>query len=77
MIQCVESRDEKNPYCSRVCCAEAVKNALEIKRRVPQAKVIIVGRDIRTNGLREIFFGKRSNRACGLSGKPEGLRRRS
>ena len=58
MIQCVESRDEKNPYCSRVCCAEAVKNALEIKRRLPQAKVVIVGRDMRTNGFREIFFQK-------------------
>ncbi len=58
MIQCVESRDEKNPYCSRVCCAEAVKNALEIKRRLPQAKVIIVGRDMRTSGFRELFFQK-------------------
>ncbi len=27
MIQCVGSRNEEHPYCSRVCCAEAIKNA--------------------------------------------------
>jgi heterodisulfide reductase subunit A-like polyferredoxin len=56
MIQCVESRDEKNPYCSRVCCAEAVKNALEIKRRLPLSSVVILGRDMRTYGFREVFY---------------------
>ena len=58
MIQCVESRDDKNAYCSRVCCSEAVKNALEIKRRLPEANVVILGRDIRTYGFRELFFQK-------------------
>ena len=56
MIQCVESRDEKNPYCSRVCCAEAIKNALEIKRCLPQAEIVILGRDMRTLGFRELFY---------------------
>ncbi len=56
MIQCVESRNDKNPYCSRVCCSEAVKNALEIKRRLPQARVAVLGRDIRTYGFRELQF---------------------
>ncbi|MCK5427958.1 MAG: FAD-dependent oxidoreductase, partial [Anaerolineales bacterium] len=28
MIQCVGSRDEKHPYCSRLCCNQAVKNAI-------------------------------------------------
>ena len=27
MIQCVEQRNEERPYCSRVCCTSAVKNA--------------------------------------------------
>ena len=58
MIQCVESRDENNPYCSRVCCAEAIKNALELKRRLPQSDITIVARDIRTAGFRETFFRK-------------------
>jgi heterodisulfide reductase subunit A len=52
----VESRDENNPYCSRVCCSEARKNALRIKRRVPGAAVSILNRDIRTYGLRDDFF---------------------
>jgi heterodisulfide reductase subunit A len=58
MIQCVESRDEENPYCSRVCCSEAVKNALELKRRLPEANVVVLGRDVRTYGFRELFFQK-------------------
>ncbi len=56
MIQCVESRNEEHAYCSRVCCSEAVKNALQMKRRLPGANVAILGRDIRTYGFRELFF---------------------
>jgi heterodisulfide reductase subunit A len=56
MIQCVESRNDQNPHCSRVCCSEAVKNALEIKRRLPWAKVLVLGRDVRTYGFRELFY---------------------
>jgi heterodisulfide reductase subunit A-like polyferredoxin len=58
MIQCVESRNDQNPYCSRVCCSEAVKNAIEIKRRLPGARVAILGRDIRTYGFRELHYQK-------------------
>ena len=58
MIQCVESRNDEHPYCSRVCCSEAVKNALEIKRRIPGANVVVLGRDIRTYGFRELYFQK-------------------
>jgi heterodisulfide reductase subunit A-like polyferredoxin len=58
MIQCVESRNEENPYCSRVCCSEAIKNALEIKRRLPRSRIVILGRDIRTYGFRELYFQK-------------------
>jgi heterodisulfide reductase subunit A len=56
MIQCVESRNDKHPYCSRICCSEAVRNALEIKRRLPRAQVAILGRDIRTYGFRETYY---------------------
>jgi heterodisulfide reductase subunit A-like polyferredoxin len=58
MIQCVESRDKRNPYCSRVCCSEAIKNALAIKRLQPQSDVIILARDIRTYGFREAYLQK-------------------
>ena len=31
MINCVGSRDDERPYCSRICCTQAIKNALSIK----------------------------------------------
>jgi len=56
MIQCVGSRDEERPYCSKVCCTEAVKNALALKRLSPSADVYLLYRDIRTYGLREDLY---------------------
>jgi len=53
MIQCVGSREPEHPYCSRVCCATAIKNAILIKRRRPLAEVVILYRDIRTYGFQE------------------------
>lgn len=58
MIQCVGSRDDERPYCSRVCCSEAVKNAIKIKEINPRAKVFILYRDIRTYGFRESYYSK-------------------
>jgi heterodisulfide reductase subunit A len=56
MIQCVGSRDEEHPYCSRVCCTEAIKNALAIKERSPETDVYILYRDIRTFGFKERYY---------------------
>jgi heterodisulfide reductase subunit A-like polyferredoxin len=56
MIQCVGSRDEAHPYCSRVCCSEALKNALALKQRDPQAQVTILYRDLRSYGFRERLY---------------------
>ena len=58
MIQCVGSRDKERPYCSRVCCTEAVKNALKIKQQNPEANVYVLYRDIRTYGFRESYYSK-------------------
>jgi len=58
MIQCVGSRDEEHPYCSRVCCSHAVKNALRLKDLNPQAQVIVLYRDVRTYGHYETFYQK-------------------
>jgi heterodisulfide reductase subunit A len=58
MIQCVGSRDEKHPYCSRICCQEAVKNALLIKEKNPENHVYILYRDIRTYGFNEAYYTK-------------------
>jgi len=56
MIQCVGSRDEQHPYCSRICCTEAIKNALVIKESNPEAEVYILYRDIRTFGFKERYY---------------------
>ncbi len=56
MIQCVGSRNETNENCSRICCQNAVKNALAIKRQNPEAMVYVLYRDIRTYGLMEDYF---------------------
>jgi heterodisulfide reductase subunit A len=58
VIQCVGSRNEERPYCSRICCSVAVKNALEIKKINPDANIFILYRDIRTYGLKEKYYYK-------------------
>jgi heterodisulfide reductase subunit A len=56
MIQCVGSREEPFNYCSRICCQDAIKNAIEIKSKTPAAQVTIFYRDLRTYGLREKYY---------------------
>jgi heterodisulfide reductase subunit A len=58
MIQCVGSRDEERPYCSRICCSVAVKNALKIKEISSDTNVYILYRDVRTYGFREGYYSK-------------------
>jgi heterodisulfide reductase subunit A len=56
MIQCVGSRCEERPYCSRICCSEAVKNALKLKELNPDINVYILYRDLRTYGYAEDYY---------------------
>lgn len=56
MIQCVGSRDEEHPYCSRVCCGHAVKNALKLKEQNPHVNVFVLYRDVRTYGFYETYY---------------------
>jgi heterodisulfide reductase subunit A len=58
MIQCAGSRDDEHPYCSRICCSMAVKNALTLKAQSPETDVFVLYRDIRTYGFREIYYKK-------------------
>ncbi len=53
MIQCVGCRNAERNYCSRVCCSQAVKNALALKRQKPERDVYVLFRDMRTYGYRE------------------------
>ncbi len=51
-VHCVGSRDEKagNRYCSKVCCATAVKQACEAKEAFPDAEVFCFYMDLRMFG---------------------------
>ena len=54
MIQCVGSRDEKHPYCSRICCAQALKNALALREK--GIEVTILYRDLTLYGFKEDYY---------------------
>jgi len=56
MIQCVGSRNEERPNCSRICCTQAVKNALKIKELNPEADVFVLYKDVRTYGFKEDYY---------------------
>jgi heterodisulfide reductase subunit A-like polyferredoxin len=58
MIQCGGSREGENPYCSRVCCSQAINNAIKLKEANPEIEVSILYRDIRTYGLHELQYRK-------------------
>lgn len=51
MIQCVGVRDDQRPYCSRICCQTAVKNAMLLKEHNPDANVSILYRDMQMYGV--------------------------
>ncbi|MGE5656158.1 MAG: FAD-dependent oxidoreductase [Actinomycetota bacterium] len=52
MVHCVGSRDEKvnNNYCSRVCCTNAIKVAIEIKEQNADCEIYCLYMDIRVFG---------------------------
>ena len=51
-LQCVGSRDEKsgNLYCSKLCCVTAVKQAIEVKKMLPNCEVFVFYMDLRMWG---------------------------
>jgi len=56
MIQCVGSRNEERPNCSRICCGQAIKNALKIKEISPETEIYVLYKDIRTYGFKEDYY---------------------
>jgi heterodisulfide reductase subunit A len=56
MIQCVDSREEPRNYCSRICCANALKHALRLKEMNPELRIYILYRDMMTYGFYETFY---------------------
>lgn len=84
-ISCVGARQEPgiykplkedqklNRYCSRVCCTETLKNAIEIKERYPDAQVFYLYRDIRSfgRGHEEYYIKAGESRVFFIKYKPE------
>jgi heterodisulfide reductase subunit A len=56
MIQCVGSRTDDNPMCSRICCTTAMNNAISVKRSSPESNVYMFYKDIRTYGFKEDLY---------------------
>lgn len=58
-LQCVGSRDEKsgNNYCSKVCCVTAVKQAIEVRKSLPNTEIYIFYMDLRMwgQGFEELY----------------------
>jgi heterodisulfide reductase subunit A len=54
MIQCAAPPSEK--YCSRICCAQALKNALKLKELNPRAQITVLYRDLRVYGFGERLY---------------------
>ena len=75
MIQCVGCRTAERNYCSRVCCSQAIKNALKLKQTQPETEITIIYRDMRTYGFREDYYREAANQGVRFiryepSGKP-------
>ena len=56
MIQCIGARTKENPNCSRICCGQAIKNALKIKEVSPETEVYVLFKDIRSYGFKEDYY---------------------
>jgi heterodisulfide reductase subunit A len=75
MINCVGSREEGRMYCSRICCSEAVKNALKLKEANPDVNVYVLYRDMRTYSFKEDYYKEARGKGViflryGLASKP-------
>ncbi len=53
IVHCVGSRDVKvgNEHCSKVCCVTGVKQAIELKERMPNCEIFCFYMDLRMFGL--------------------------
>jgi heterodisulfide reductase subunit A len=62
MIQCVGARNEERPNCARICCGQAIKNALKIKQKTPDTEVCVLYKDLRAYGFKEDYYRDAANK---------------
>jgi heterodisulfide reductase subunit A2 len=67
-VHCVGSRDEKvnNLHCSKVCCITAVKQAIEVKRMLPDVEVFCFYMDLRMFGRHYEELYKEAQEKCNI-----------
>ncbi|MBA3018421.1 MAG: FAD-dependent oxidoreductase [Proteobacteria bacterium] len=75
-ILCVGSREPERPYCSKICCSSALRNAMELKKLNPDMEIYVLYRDMRTYGLIEDLYTEARDKGIvfiryKLDGKPE------
>jgi heterodisulfide reductase subunit A len=56
MIQCVGARNKERPNCARICCGQAIKNAMKIKEKSPETEVYVLYKDLRAYGFKEDYY---------------------
>lgn len=68
-VHCVGSRDEKvgHVYCSKVCCVTAVKQAIEIKEKIPSADIFCFYMDLRMYGMHFEGLYKEAQEKCAVN----------
>ena len=67
-VHCVGSRDEKarNSQCSKVCCITAIKQAIEMKEKFPDAEIYSFYMDLRLFGKKFEDFYIKAQRDYGI-----------
>ena len=67
-VHCVGSRDLKagNSQCSKVCCTTAIKQAIEMKERYPEAEIYCFYMDLRLFGKKYEYFYINAQRDFGV-----------
>lgn len=67
-VHCVGSRDEKarNSQCSKVCCITAIKQAIELKEKYPEAQIYCFYMDLRLFGKKFEDFYTSAQRDHGI-----------
>jgi heterodisulfide reductase subunit A len=61
-VQCVGSRNDVRPWCSKVCCTQSIKSALDLKAVNPGMNIFVLYRDLRSYGLREDLYREARDR---------------
>ncbi|MEW6566814.1 MAG: 4Fe-4S binding protein [Chloroflexota bacterium] len=65
-LQCIGSRDQRNPYCSSICCMYATKEAILAKQRNPEAECQIFTMDERAFNKEYNHYYQQARRDYGI-----------